>query len=415
MSNPTLTDEELLVIDGFLESHYDELIAFRRRIHAHPELSSAEYATTEAVVARLLVAELAPEVLPSGTGVVCDVVSAVPPGQELATIALRADLDALAMDDLSTTSYRSTVPGVAHACGHDVHATIVLGAGLLLARLLARPDAPIGRVRLVFEPSEETMPGGAIEVVDRGYLDAVGVIFGLHCDPRIDVGQLGVKSGPITSAADAVEIEISGPGGHTARPEQTVDLANVAARIVLEVPALLANSPVESPPRLVFGSIRTGRAANVIPSRGQLFGTMRTRDRQGWRAAPKLLENALNEVVLPTGATWRVTHGRGVPPVVNDAAASTLIADAARSILGPGNVLPTEQSWGGDTFSWYLEQTSGSFARLGTHNPAGDQPRSDLHSSAFDVDERAIGVGIRVLVATVLAYLRQHPPRDAEG
>lgn len=407
----SVTPEERTLIDAYLESHFDELVAFRRRLHAHPELSGAEYSTTEAVITRLVVANLIPEVLPSGTGVVCDVASAGSAMIEtVPTIALRADLDALAMEDESENSFRSQVSGVAHGCGHDIHTTVVLGAGLLLARLLQLPGAPVGRVRLVFEPSEETVPGGAVEVVARGYLNDVGAIYGLHCDPKIDVGHLGVTSGPITSAADAIEIEITGPGGHTARPERTVDLIGVLAKLVLEVPDLLASAPVASPPRLVFGAVESGGSSNVIPSSARLRGTMRTRDKAGWQAAPKLLEAALDEVVGPTGAQWSMSHSRGVPPVVNDLSASDLIASSTRSILGDAAVVPTDQSWGGDTFSWYLEQIPGSYARLGTYDPEQGGPRFDLHSSAFNADERAIIYGVKALVATTLDWLRANAP-----
>ncbi len=402
-----LAPGENAFIDDFLESHFDELVAFRRSLHAHPELSGAEYETTEAIITRLFVAQLIPEVLPSGTGVVCDVVSSKAALlEEVPTVAIRADIDALAMQDDSTTPYTSKVAGVAHACGHDVHTTIVLGTGLLLARLLERSDAPIGRVRLIFEPAEESLPGGAIEVVEHGFLLDVGAIFGLHCDPKLDIGQLGVLGGPITSAADTVEIEITGPGGHTARPERTVDLVTVAAQIAIEVPELLSAATDATPVKLVFGALRAGDAANVIPASARLYGTMRCKDHDGWEVAPKLLEAALERVVRPTGATWKLDHRRGVPPVVNDVGATDLLHDAAAGILGPEYVVTTEQSWGGDTFAWYLEIVPGSYARLGTHNPRSTLPRFDLHAGTFDVDEQAIAVGVRVLTATALAWLR---------
>ncbi|MEI6623713.1 MAG: amidohydrolase [Actinomycetes bacterium] len=407
-----VTTSERAVIDSFLATHRHELIAFRRRLHAHPELSSKEFGTTEAIVDRLLVAGLNPAILPSGTGATCDVGSQVP--SEATTgnsaepmIALRADLDALAMDDLSTSTYVSTVAGVAHACGHDVHTTVVLGAGLLLARLLSRREAPAGRVRLIFEPSEETVPGGAVEVAALGLLTGVGAIIALHCDPKLDTGRLGVRSGPITSAVDVVEIDIFGPGGHTARPERTVDLVDVVGRIVLNVPDLLAGADPAHPPRLVFGSVHAGDAPNVIPAHARLIGTLRSRDRQSWLAAPGLLESALQRVIAPTGATWSMTHKPGVPPVVNDSFTTSVLAEAADAMLGEGAVLETGHSWGGDTFAWYTEKAPGCYARLGTHDPANVGPRLDLHSSAFDVDERAIEVGIRVLVAASLSFLRR--------
>lgn len=403
-----VTSDEAAFIESFIESHMDELVAFRRHVHAHPELSGREFATTEALITRLVVAHLIPEVLPSGTGVVCDILSPEAALEEsVPTVALRADIDALAMPDESQSSYKSQVAGVAHACGHDVHTTVTLGAGLLLARLLKQPGAPLGRVRLVFEPSEEDLPGGAIEVVNEGYLHGVGAIYGLHCDPKLDVGQLGVTVGPITSAADTIEIEISGPGGHTARPERTVDLVQVASMIAIEVPRILAEETTASPLKLVFGSIRAGEAANVIPSSARLYGTLRTKDFQGWQSSPDMLEKVLARVVEPTGAEWKLSHRRGVPPVINDDLATQVLKQSSASILGEAHVVPTEQSWGGDTFAWYLEHRPGSYARLGTHNPANGDLHLDLHASTFDVDERAIAVGVRVMTATALGWLRQ--------
>lgn len=407
-SGSLVTAEEREFIDAFLDAHLDELIAFRRRVHAHPELSNAEYATTEAIVTRFQIAELAPQVLPSGTGVVCDVYSAAALDAGIAnppTIALRADIDALAMQDESTTPYRSTVPGVAHACGHDVHTTVVLGAGLLLRRLLQQDESLIGRVRLLFEPGEESLPGGAIEIIEQGHLENVGAIYGMHCDPKVDVGMLGITDGPITSAADLVDIELFGPGGHTARPELTVDLVTVMAMTAIEVPRRVREMANGEPLKLTFGSVKAGDAPNVIPTYARLFGTIRVQDHQLWLDAPKLIDAALAEIVGPTGATWNVKHHRGVPPVVNESMATEFLRQVAVSEFGEDHIIKAGQSWGGDTFAWYLEKVPGNYCRLGVHNPDSDRPRLDLHVSTFDVDERAIGVGIRTLVSTVLSWL----------
>lgn len=412
-SGSLVTDQERALIDAYLEAHLDELIAFRRRVHAHPELSNVEYATTEALVTRFQIAELEPTVLPSGTGVICDVIS--PAAREAGiknppTVALRADIDALAMQDESTTPYRSIVPGVAHACGHDVHTTVVLGAGLLLRRILQRDSSLIGRVRLLFEPGEESLPGGAIEIIERGFLDDVGVIFGMHCDPKIDAGQLGITDGPITSAADLVDIELSGPGGHTARPELTVDLVKVAAMAAIEVPKRVQEMVGDSPIKLTFGSFRAGDAPNVIPTFARLYGTIRVQDHQVWEDAPKLIDAAVAELIEPTGAGWNVNHHRGVPPVINEAEASHFLREVAVDEFGEQQIMKAEQSWGGDTFAWYLEKVPGNYCRLGVHDPDSNAPRLDLHRSTFDVDERAIGVGIRTMVATALSWLHAHQP-----
>jgi amidohydrolase len=386
-------------IDAFIEGQREELVAFRRTLHAHPELSGEEHETTERVAERLRVAGLSPRVLPGGTGLVCDVPGSGPGP----TVALRADLDALAMDDEKDVPYRSQVPGVAHACGHDVHTTVVLGAGLALARVLGAPGAPAGTVRLLFQPAEESLPGGARTVIEAGGIDGVALVFGLHCEPKLTTGLIGTRAGPITSAADLLTVRLHGPGGHTARPQLTVDLVAIAGRLAHELPAAVRERAPQL--QLVFGALHTGHAANVIPATAELDGTLRTADRDAWDAAPSVVQAALDDLVAGTGAEVEVDHRRGVPPVVNDPAATEMVGAAARATLGPDAVVPAEQSAGGDDFSWYLERIPGSYARLGVHSPRDDGPRLDLHASTFDVDEDAIAVGVRVLVATALTAL----------
>lgn len=383
------------VLAAFLDAHTEELVAFRRHLHQRPELSYQEYETTEAVAERLRVAGLEPRVLSSGTGLICEIGSGDGP-----VVALRADIDALAMDDEKDVPYRSQVPGVAHACGHDVHTTIVLGAGLALARLL---DGRAGRVRLLFEPAEESAPGGAVRVIEDGGMDGVAWVFGLHCDPKLDVGRVGVRAGAITSACDLVTVRLQGPGGHTARPQLTVDLVALASDLVLQVPALVRELGDESL-NLVFGSIAAGQAANVIPTHAAIAGTCRAPTRPAWDTAPEAVRHAVHAVVEPTGARYEIEYVPGVPPVVNDAAATTHLAAAARAVLGADAVVAAEHSAGGDDFAWYLERAPGAYARLGVHDPASGR-RHDLHVGDFDVDERAIPVGVQVLVRAALAAL----------
>ncbi len=387
-------------VDRLVADHVGELVALRRALHAHPEVSGREVQTTRTVAERLRIAGLAPTVLASGTGLVCDVLgeSALP------MVALRADIDALAMDDHTPTDYASRVPGVAHACGHDAHTAIVLGAGIVLARLLPTSGIP-GTVRLVFEPAEESVPGGAVEVISAGWLDRVRSVFGLHCDPKLDCGRIGVRSGPITSATDHVVLVLHGPGGHTARPHLTVDLVSEAARVALALPAALARLAGSGRVSLVWGSVRSGDAPNVIPSRAVLGGTLRTPDHLVWDAAPRLLERAVSEVMRDSLASWDLSHERGVPAVVNTDDETELLSAVARLVLGEENVVPTEQSLGGDSFAWYLQEVPGSYARIGVRDPSSSAPAYDLHASTFDIDERAIAHGVRVLVLTALTAL----------
>ena len=390
------------VADPWLARHGASLVELRRDLHRHPELGHQEHRTTALVLDRLRAAGLEPRALTSGTGVVCDL---GPVGSR--TVGLRADLDALPLNDEKDVPYRSTVTGVCHACGHDVHTAILVG----VAQVLAGLELP-GRVRLLFQPAEELMPGGALDVLAEGLIDGPGerldALYAVHCDPTLEVGRLGVRSGPITAAADLVQVRLSGPGGHTSRPHATVDLVQALATVATGLPAALSRLV---DPRaglaLVWGHIGAGVVANAIPREGTLLGTLRVLDRTAWASAPDLVRRVVDGLVAPYGAVADLTYTRGVPPVVNDVAATAILAEAATAALGPGAVVPTLQSLGGEDFAWYLERVPGSMARLGVRPPGLARPH-DLHQGSFDVAEDAIAVGVRVLVAAALAALQ--PP-----
>ncbi len=405
MIEPLIGDLRMLVA-----AHEHELVALRRNLHAQPELSGLEYVTTETLVERLLVEGLDPRVLSTGTGLVCDISldpDVRPDAASMPTVALRADIDALAMDDLTVTPYRSRHAGIAHACGHDVHTAALLGAALAL--LDVRRTAPRRAVvRLVFEPSEEVVPGGALDVIADGWLEHVRCIYGLHCDPKIDVGAVGLRVGPLTAAADRFEVVLTGPGGHTARPHLTVDLVRWTGRIadrLADVVQRLAGGDLT----VVFGAMHAGAAANVIPATAHLQGSFRTTSRAIWVDGRRLVEQALAELVsdpsIGEPPAWRLDYVPGVPPVVNDIAATERVGRVATRLLGRGSVVDTPQSMGGDSFAWYLERVPGTYVRLGTHDPADPGERRDLHSATFDVDERAIAVGAALLAGAALAAL----------
>ncbi|MEV0591912.1 M20 family metallopeptidase [Nonomuraea cavernae] len=389
-------------LDAFLAEHERELVAFRRDLHMHPELAFAEYRTTQRIAERLTAAGLVPSVLPRGSGVICDVGSGDGP-----TIALRADIDALALADEKDVPYSSTAPGACHACGHDVHTAILLGTSIFLAQQAAAGLLP-GRVRLIFQPAEE-LPGGALEVMAHGGISGVDRIFGLHCDPRVDVGQIGLKAGPITSACDKLVIRVSGPGGHTARPHLTADLVFALAKILTELPAALSRRvDPRSSLSLVWGKVVAGSAANAIPDDGVAEGTVRCLDENAWHAAPDLIKALLDSVAGAYGVEATMEYTRGVPPVVNDEMSIEMLAEAAQRALGTGSVVATQQSLGGEDFAWYLESIPGAFARLGTRSPGG--LTYDIHQGTFDVDEEAIGMGVRLMAATALTALWESRP-----
>lgn len=386
-----------------------ELVAFRRRLHAHPEPSYAEHATTQAIAERLQVAGLRPRVLEIGTGLVCDIVGNAPGP----LVVLRADIDALAMPDGTTTEYRSRREGVAHACGHDAHTAIVLGAGLVLSALTEIEAVP-GIVRLVFEPGEESVPGGAVEIVREGWITGASYVLGLHCDPKIDLGQIGLRTGALTAASDTAEIVVSGPGGHTARPQLTVDLVRVMSRLAAELPQQVRrrlgapDGPTgngDDEVVVVFGAIHAGDAANVIPARGTLRCSVRCADRAAWDRAEAVVRATVAEILDGSGASHAIDYHRGTPPVINDAAAVSVLESAARTVVGDEGILETPRSMGADTFAWFGEHAPSAYARLGTHS--GDRARLDLHASTFDIDERAIAIGTRFLAEAALVGLQR--------
>ncbi|PZG20971.1 amidohydrolase [Micromonospora craterilacus] len=385
-------------LDHLLALRVPGLIATRRHIHSHPELSGEEFETTALIARELSLAGLNPRLLPKGNGVICDI-DGRPDGP---VIALRADIDALPLTDVKDVPYRSTVDGVCHACGHDVHTTVMLGVGMLLAQLADLGELP-GRVRLIFQPAEEILPCGSLEVIEAGGLDDVVQIFALHCDPNLPVGQVGLRVGPITAAADNVTVRLTGPGGHTARPHLTVDLVDALGRLITEVPALVSRRvPANSGLLLVFGHASAGTRYNVIPSEASASGTLRVMDRDAWEMAPKIVSQVVRDVIAPTGATVDLEYLRGRPPVCNDAQAIRVLTAATTTALGPEGVAETPQSMGGEDFSWYLEYVPGALARLGVGRSG---PNVDLHRASFDVDERAIPAGVRLMVQTALQAL----------
>ena len=392
-------------LNAFLARHEDELIEFRRDLHAHPELASAEHRTTRRVALRLAAAGLRPVILPKGTGLMIDIgtLNEQDACTDRPVVALRAELDALPMTDEKDVPYRSTVPGACHACGHDVHTTVLLGTGLYLAERAAAGSLP-GRVRLIFQPAEESA-SGALDVLAAGGIASVGRIFTLHCDPRLDAGQLGVRSGPITAACDWIRVRVSGPGGHTARPHLTVDLAYALGKIITEVPAALSRRvDPRSSLSLVWGRVSAGTVANAIPEGGIVEGTVRCLDDEAWHRAPDLLKDLIDSVASGYGVTTELSYQRYVPPTVNDQGSAAMLSAAALDVLGAGSVVQTPQSLGGEDFAWYLESIPGALARLGTRVP-GSTTSLDIHQPTFDVDERAIGVGVKALVATAINAL----------
>jgi amidohydrolase len=387
--HPSSSDRALDDAVGALE---DELVAFRRDMHAHPELAWNESRSTERVADRLSADGIEVQLL-NKSGLIAEVGTGEGP-----VVALRADLDALPVDDQTDDPWTSRVDGVAHACGHDVHTSALLGAGIALSRLHARHPLE-GTVRLLFQPAEEVMPGGALEVIAAGGLEGVTHAFGLHCDPSLDVGQVGMRVGPITGAADSLHVRLTGRGGHTSRPHLTQDLTYALGVLVTQLPAALSRRlDPRAGASLVWGIVRAGSATNVIPATGHASGTVRMLDQVAWADAECIVREIVDLLVAPYGVDADVTYVRGVPPVVNEPRSTAVLADGVEWALGESGTVTTAQSLGGEDFGWYLEKVPGAMGRLGTRTPGG--PTFDLHQGDLRVDERAVAIGAKVLAGS---------------
>lgn len=372
----------------WLGIHHAELVGWRRELHSHPEVGYAEYRTTDLIVTALSSFGLAPKRLSIGTGVICDI------GDGPDFVALRADIDALPLPDSKGVSYASQNAGVCHACGHDVHTAILLA----VADCLARAERLPGSVRLIFQPAEEKLPGGAEAAVNEGALDGVGEIFALHCDPKLTVGQIGLRVGPITASCNQLEIKLTGPGGHTARPQLTVDLVYAMGKLITELPGLLSRRiDPRAAVSLVWGAVAAGSAANAIPTTGSLRGTVRMLDGKLWNQLETIVSELARQIVAPTNVDIEINYDPGVPAVINDGSLVTIQTQAALAAFGPHAVSDTLQSMGGEDFAWYLQTVPGALARLGVRAPGA--ATYDLHQSNFDIDEQALAIGVRFTAA----------------
>lgn len=391
-------------INEWFNAHRAEVIAWRRHIHRHPETANHEVETTNFLAAVLQDYGLEPQRFPQ-TGLMVD----IGPETELGRLAFRADIDALPVTEVTGLEYTSEVPGKMHACGHDVHTTVALGLACALADFQRVHDLPLG-IRVIFQPAEEVWVGGATDVIEWGALEGVHSIFAIHAEPKLRVGRIGIRAGAITSATDVVELNIKGPGGHTSRPHLSADVVYALGKVITELPALLSR---RVDPRtgtvLVFGQVNSGYAPNAIPETGSLTGTMRTADIGIWRDMQSLFTELVDQILAPVGVEHELTYNRGVPPVLNDDVATALLASAAQSI-DPQAVVQAPQSSGGEDFSWYLEKVPGSMARLGCWSGEGEQ--HDLHMGDLIVDERAIGVGIKLFGAVVEQFIGENAETD---
>ena len=372
-----------------------QAIAWRRHLHAHPELSFQEEETSRYVEETLRSFDGLELTRPTPTSVVASL-QGTRPGKVL---ALRADMDALPIQEESGLEFASTRPGVMHACGHDGHTAMLLAAARLLS---ARREDLAGEIRFVFQHAEEKPPGGARQLVDAGVMEGVDLVLGAHLASMKDVGKVGCRPGPIAAAADTFSAEIHGRGGHAAAPHRALDPVVVAAQVVTNLQQLVSRS-VDPLASAVVSVTRfhAGTADNIIPEAVELGGTVRTFDPAVRESLREGMERVFRGVTDAHGATFTLDYVEGYAAVINDEEAAALVEAAARAELGEDAIMETEPIMGGEDFSAYLEQAPGAFFWVG----AGSEDAVPHHHPRFTVDESALRSGIAVFARAALDYL----------
>jgi amidohydrolase len=375
----------------------DRLVGLRRRIHQHPELGFQEVETSRLVAQTLASTGLGVQTAVAKTGVVGHL------GRNGPIVALRADMDALPISEANKLAYTSRVSGVMHACGHDAHTAMLLGA----AMLLSKRNVP-GRVRFLFQPCEEGSDAegksGAMRMVDEGAMTDVGAVIALHVDPRVDTGQVTVSAGPICAAADSFAATIVGSGCHGAFPHLGVDPVFISAQVMTAIQGIVSRRVDPTAPAVVtVGSIHGGSASNVIPPEVQLKGTIRSLSedvrRQLWEELRRCLEST-----RALGGDFRLDIQGGFPVLSNDATVASLIRQVASEMLGEEHVRPQRVEMGAEDFAILAEQAPGAMFNLGVKRPGVEKP-ANLHNPEFDIDEAALPIGAAILAGTAHRYL----------
>jgi hippurate hydrolase len=373
-------------------AYADEFIKVRRHLHAHPELSYKEFETSKYVQSKLAEWNIPFEVKAT-TGVVGLIKGKNP---ESRIIALRADMDALPIHEENEVEYRSSVDGIMHACGHDVHTTCLLGAAKILNEL---KDEWEGTVKLIFQPGEERNPGGASLMIKDGVLEnpKPQAIFGLHVHPGLDTGKLTFRKGRVMASADEIFITIKGAGGHAAAPHLTVDTILIASHLIVSLQQIISrNNNPTSPSVLSVCAINGGFTTNVIPAEVKLMGTFRAMDEK-WRfKAHELIKKQTTELVKAMGGEADILIDVGYPFVDNDPAVTETGWRLAEEYLGKDNVAETELRMGAEDFGFYTQVIPGCFYRLGVRNEA-EGITHNVHTSRFNVDESAISFGMGMM------------------
>lgn len=381
------------------ESIKDELISIRRDLHMHPELGFEEVRTS-GVIKKFLEDNNIPYIETAKTGV-CGIIKGAKEGK---VVALRADIDALPIEEMHDCPYKSTVPGKMHACGHDSHTTILMGVAKMLNKY---KDQLSGTVKLLFEPAEETT-GGAVPMIAEGVLDnpRVDAVFGLHVDEETECGTIKIKKGVVNAASNTYKVKITGQGGHGASPHTTIDPVVIASHIVLALQTIVSReiAPV-NPAVVTVGMIHAGSGQNIIPKEAEIAGMIRTMTKEDREFAVRRLQEIVNGIAEASRAKAEISLRESYPCLYNDDYCVDTLIESAESVIGKENVLEQKNpKMGVESFAYFANERPAAFYFLGSGNKAKhtDEP---AHSDLFDIDEDCIVIGAAIQATAAFNYL----------
>lgn len=384
------------LIKSKCDAYFDEVVAIRRQLHQHPELSFCERNTAELVKKCLASKNIEFQSEIAGTGVVATIKGK--PSNK--TVALRADMDALPIHETTDLPYRSVNDGVMHACGHDAHTAMLLGTAFILNDLR---DKFSGTIKLICQSGEEKLPGGASLMIKEGVLDDVDLIIGQHVYPDLPCGEVGFHAGPYMASSDEVNITVKGRGGHAAKPAERDNALLAAAKIVAKLSELYPEN-CKSDVLLAFGSIVADGTYNVIPSEVNLKGTMRVFDEEKRKLLKDNILNVSKDIASEYGCEADVFIEQGYPSLKNDVKLTEKCAAFAKEILGEDKVKDLPQLMTAEDFAWYSQKIPACFYRLGTSNPEKGI-KAKQHTSNFNIDENAMRIGIETMTYITMKML----------
>jgi len=379
----------------------ERIIEIRHDLHAHPELSGHEEHTKYLVKGILEASGYKIKESDKHFGLIADLIV----NENTKTVAIRADMDALPIEEQTGKPYASREEGIMHACGHDSHTAIALGTAIAMSE---HKDSLPGNIRFIFQPSEESKEGGSIQMIEDGALDGVSGIFGLHAYPYLRTGEIGYKYGVMMASADIFTIEIFGKSAHGARPHEGVDAILVTAMVVNSLNHIVSRMIDPLHPAVIsLGTIEGGRASNIICDHVVLKGTVRTINEEIRNNIPQMMEDSIKGICKSMGATYNFDYEFGQPELINDDNMVDIIVKEAKNIIGEEHCIDLKDPvMGGEDFSEYLKIVPGAFFRLGTCNEKKETCISQ-HNSRFDVDDDALQIGMKIMGASALYFLTQ--------